>query len=56
MFQMYADMVKSSLRDVPKVLYLPADASHNPFSFDNLQTGSGNFSFLKQAEEKKLRS
>jgi len=55
MFQMYAEMVKGSLNNVPKVLYLPADAGHNPFSFDNLQTGSGNFSFLKMADDKKSR-
>jgi len=54
MFQMYADMVKSSLQNVPKVIYLPADAAHNPFSFTNLQQGSNDFiTFLKQGDDTK---
>jgi len=53
MFQMYSDMVKNSLTNVPKVIYLPSDASHNPFSFANLQQGSSEFSFLKQSEQEK---
>jgi len=56
MFQMYSEMVKNSLTDVPKVLYLPADAANNPFSFLNFQQGSVDFSFLKQAEQEKKSS
>jgi len=47
MMQLYADMVKTSLKDVPKTIYLPADAAHNPFSFFNLQQGNQmDFGFL----------
>jgi len=57
MFQMYVDMVKSSLQNVPKVIYLPSDSQHNPFSFTNLQQGSNDFiTFVKQGDDSKKAS
>eukprot|EP01117_Protostelium_nocturnum_P011094 TRINITY_DN4026_c0_g1_i1.p1 TRINITY_DN4026_c0_g1~~TRINITY_DN4026_c0_g1_i1.p1 ORF type:complete len:725 (+),score=259.13 TRINITY_DN4026_c0_g1_i1:386-2560(+) len=40
MFQMYANMVKESMAGVEKVIYLPADAANNPFSFMSLAQGN----------------
>jgi len=39
MYQMYANMVKESIKGVEKVIYMPTDAMNNPLSFMNLQQG-----------------
>eukprot|EP01119_Soliformovum_irregulare_P016722 TRINITY_DN4885_c0_g1_i3.p1 TRINITY_DN4885_c0_g1~~TRINITY_DN4885_c0_g1_i3.p1 ORF type:complete len:828 (-),score=288.93 TRINITY_DN4885_c0_g1_i3:82-2565(-) len=39
MYQLYADMVKSSLTGVEKMIYMPTDAMNNPLSFMNLSHG-----------------
>ncbi|PRP81599.1 prohibitin domain-containing protein [Planoprotostelium fungivorum] len=40
LFEMYTDMVKGSMGNVEKVIYLPSDAQNNPFSFMSLASGA----------------
>jgi len=41
MFQIYSDMVKSSMNCVDKVIYLPPELASNPFLFNGIQGGTG---------------
>jgi len=39
MYQMYVDMVKTSLKGVEKVIYMPSEMSNNPLNFWTMQQG-----------------
>jgi regulator of protease activity HflC (stomatin/prohibitin superfamily) len=40
MYQLYSDMVKTSMQGVEKVIYMPVESANNPLSFFNLQAGN----------------
>jgi len=43
MFQLYSDMVKNSMGNVDKIIYIPPELGSNPYAFLNMQSGTTPF-------------
>jgi regulator of protease activity HflC (stomatin/prohibitin superfamily) len=56
LFQLYSEMVKSSMSGVEKVIYLPTDSGNNPLGFMSMmQGGVPNLGFGLPVQESKKK-